>query len=87
MKMPRIDLYGLPIWVKFGIAALYDGLDLFSIPGLGQLYDVIGIPLGYAMWGPIGLANAWELVDPVDAADRFVPTMVLAGVVHYFMEK
>ena len=74
------DLSSLPTLLKFVIAATYDIVDLFSIPGLGTLYDVIGIPLGFALWGPIGLANAWEIVDPVDAVDRFVPTMTLAGI-------
>jgi len=72
---------------KFAIAIAYDAIDFFSIPVLGQIYDVIGIPLGYILWGPLGLTNAWELLDPVDTIDRFVPTMTLAGVVVYLKEK
>lgn len=79
-----IDLYTLPRWQKFTIAGTYDVLDLFSVPGLGSFYDFIGIPLGYALWGPVGLANAWELMDPTDAVDRFFPTMVIAGLAHEF---
>lgn len=74
------DLSSLPTWMKFAIAIIYDVVDLFSVPGLGTLYDIIGIPLGFALWGPIGLANAWEIVDPVEATDRFIPTMTLAGI-------
>ena len=72
---------------KFAIAIAYDVIDLFSIPVLGEIYDAIGIPLGYILWGPLGLTNAWELLDPLDTIDRFVPTMTLAGVVVYFKEK
>lgn len=78
------DLSTLPVWLKFVIAAIYDIVDLFSLPGLGTIYDVIGIPLGVALWGPAGLMNAWEVVDPADAIDRFVPTMVISGLVAEF---
>lgn len=76
----KIDIFGLPLWIKFIIAIVYDVVDLLSLPGLGELYDVVGIPLGYALWGPLGLANAWEVLDPLDAADRFIPTMTIIGV-------
>ena len=76
----KIDIYGLPLWVKFGIAIIYDIVDLISIPGIGELYDIVGIPLGYALWGPLGLANAWEVLDPLDVTDRFIPTMTIIGI-------
>jgi len=77
-------LYGLPLPVKFGIAIIYDLADLMSVPFLGSLYDAVGIPLGVLLWGPVGLLNAWEIVDPTDQIDKFVPTMTLAGIVHHF---
>lgn len=76
-------LQGLPLIVKFLIAAIYDFLDLFSIPGIGSLYDIIGIPLGVALWGPMGFIQVWEVVDITDQFDKFVPTMVLAGILTY----
>lgn len=81
------DLTALPVWLKFIIAIIYDVVDLVSIPGLGTLYDIIGVPLGFALWGPVGLANAWEIVDPADAMDRFVPTMTMAGIAVYVLDK
>lgn len=77
--MPKIDLYGLPLWQKFAISIVYDVVDFFSVPVFGTMYDVVGIPLGLALWGPIGLINTWEVFDPLDATDRFVPTMTIAG--------
>ena len=75
-----IDLMELPVWLKFAISIVYDVVDFFSIPGIGSLYDVVGVPLGYALWGPIGLANLWEIADPLDVTDRFVPTMTITGI-------
>ena len=77
-------LYLLPLWIKFLIAAVYDLGDLLSVPFLGTLYDAVGIPLGVLLWGPVGLMNAWEIVDPTDQVDKFVPTMVIAGFVHHY---
>ena len=77
-------LQGLPLIVKFAIAAIYDFLDLFSIPGIGSLYDIIGIPLGAALWGPMGLIQVWEVIDITDQFDKFIPTMVLAGIITYY---
>lgn len=74
----------LPTWVKFVIAILYDMVDFLIPPGIGSIYDIIGIPLGYAMWGPLGLVNAWELLEPTDVLDSFVPTMTIAGLVVTF---
>lgn len=73
----------IPTWAKFAIAIIYDVLDFFSVPMLGSLYDVVGIPLGVALWGPWGLAQAWEVLDPTDVVDRFVPTMTIAGLIAY----
>lgn len=77
-------LYGLPLWVKFGIAIIYDLADLMSVPFLGSLYDAVGIPLGVLLWGPVGMMNAWEILDPTDQIDKFAPTMTIAGIVHHF---
>lgn len=77
-------LYGLPLWIKFGIAIIYDLADLMSVPFLGSLYDAVGIPLGVLLWGPVGLVNTWELVDPTDQVDKFIPTMTLAGIIHHY---
>lgn len=77
-------LYGLPVPLKFLIAIIYDLTDLMSVPFLGTLYDAVGIPLGVLLWGPVGLVNTWEIVDPTDQIDKFVPTMTLAGILQYY---
>lgn len=77
-------LYGLPLWIKFTIAGIYDLMDLMSVPFLGSLFDGVGILLGVALWGPVGLVNTWELIDPTDQFDKFVPTMVLSGILHHY---
>lgn len=79
MKIPEDVFMNLPLPVKFAIAIGYDLGDLVSIPGFGTAYDIAGIPLGYALWGPVGLANAWEVLDPLDVTDRVIPTMTMTG--------
>lgn len=74
----------IPIWLKFAISITYDVVDIFSVPVLGSLYDIIGVPLGVALWGPWGFAQIWEVLDPTDVVDRFVPTMTIAGLIVYY---
>ncbi|UPT62350.1 MAG: hypothetical protein M0D54_18600 [Hyphomonadaceae bacterium JAD_PAG50586_4] len=31
----------------------------------------------FALWGPAGLANLWELFDVTDQVDSFIPTATL----------
>lgn len=77
MKFVAFDL---PIWIKFAISIVYDIVDFFIPLGFTQLYNLVGIPLGYALWGPIGLANAWELVIPMDVLGKLIPTMTVTGI-------
>jgi len=57
-------------------------IDLFDftlgrIPGFGSVTDGVGTVVLYAMWGPAGLANLWELADFTDQVDGFIPTSTL----------
>lgn len=47
------------------------------IPVFGTLNDGIGTVVLFALWGPAGLVNAWELVDFTDQVDGFIPTATL----------
>jgi len=47
------------------------------IPIFGTVTDGVGTVVLYALWGPAGLVNAWELVDFTDQADGFIPTATL----------
>lgn len=57
---------------------LFD-LTLGRIPIFGSVTEGVGTVVLLAMWGPIGLANLWELVDWTDQADSFVPTATLVA--------
>jgi hypothetical protein len=50
---------------------------LGRIPIFGTVTDGVGTVVLFALWGPTGLANAWELVDFTDQADGFIPTATL----------
>jgi len=47
------------------------------IPIFGTVTDGIGTVVLFALWGPAGLVNAWELIDVTDQADGFIPTATL----------
>jgi hypothetical protein len=47
------------------------------IPIFGTVTDGVGTVVLYALWGPAGLVNAWELVDFTDQVDGFIPTATL----------
>ncbi len=67
----------------FGCIA-FDILDFFvRIPGLGSLFDLIGIPVAYYLVGSMGILYAWELLDITDQIDGFIPTMTIL----YIMSK
>jgi hypothetical protein len=59
-------------------------IDLFDftlgrIPIFGSVTEGVGTVVLMAMWGPVGLANLWELVDFTDQADAFIPTATLVA--------
>lgn len=47
------------------------------IPVFGTVTDGVGTIVLFALWGPAGLLNAWELIDVTDQADGFIPTATL----------
>ncbi|MBI1366685.1 MAG: hypothetical protein GC153_12110 [Alphaproteobacteria bacterium] len=65
--------------VKLVIAVFLDLLDfsLGRIIGYGTILDVAFAAIAFLLWGPIGLLQLWEALDPTDQIDGFVPTMTL----------
>lgn len=61
---------------------IFDIIDFFiRIPGLGTIYDLIGIPVAYYLVGPMGIFYAWELLDITDQLDGFIPTMTILYII------
>lgn len=57
-------------------------IDLFDftlgrIPIFGSVTEGVGTVVLFALWGPAGLVNLWELIDVTDQADAFIPTATL----------
>jgi len=71
--------------LKFMIAVIWDILDftIFRIPGFGTITDIVSIPLAIFLWGNAGVISAWEVFEPTDQLDAFVPTLTLIGVLTY----
>ena len=42
-----------------------------------MVFDVALAAIAYIMWGPVGLVQLWEVADPSEQIDGFVPTMTL----------
>ncbi len=65
--------------LAFSIVVDIFDLTLGRIPIFGSVTEGVGTVVLFAMWGPIGLANLWELVDWTDQADSFIPTATLVA--------
>ena len=64
---------------KLAFAVFLDVLD-FTVGrmlGFGALFDVALAVIAFLVWGPAGLIALWELADPSEQIDGFVPTMTL----------
>ncbi|HRO03162.1 MAG TPA: hypothetical protein PLS69_06115 [Terricaulis sp.] len=68
-------------FLKLAFSVVIDVLDftLGRIPIFGTVTDGVGTLVLFAMWGPAGLVNAWELIDFTDQADAFIPTATLVA--------
>ena len=66
-------------YAKLGVAIALDLADMVigRIVGFGTLFDILLAAIGYAMFGWKGLAHLWEVLDPTDQIDGFVPTLTL----------
>ena len=77
------------LMLKFAIAIIWDILDFAVLhtpplpPFLGTITDFISIPLAIALWGEEGLLASWELLDPTEIVDSFVPTLTIIGLIQY----
>jgi hypothetical protein len=59
-------------------------IDLFDftlgrLPIFGTVTDGVGTVVLFAMWGPAGLLNLWELLDFTEQADAIIPTATLVA--------
>lgn len=68
-------------FLRLAFSVAIDVLDftLGRIPIFGSVTDGVGSIVLWALWGPIGLVNLWELVDITDQADAFIPTATLVA--------
>ncbi|MEL6361676.1 MAG: hypothetical protein AAFR21_11375 [Pseudomonadota bacterium] len=67
---------------KLLLAITLDILD-FTIGrmlGAGTIIDLIFGVIAVIVWGPAGLIAFWELLDPSEQVDGFVPTMTIIAI-------
>lgn len=74
-----IDYHGLPLpnWSKIAFCI---GCDLFDMTigrlllGVSIFTDVVGALVMFLLWGPKGIFALWEVLDPTEQIDGFIPT-------------
>ena len=66
---------------KLIVAVVLDIADALigRIIGFGTGFDIVLAGIGFAMFGWKGLAQLWEVADPTDQIDGFVPTLTLVA--------
>ena len=66
---------------KLVAAVLLDIADftIGRIIGFGTGFDIVLAGIGFALFGWKGLAQLWEVADPTDQIDGFVPTLTLVA--------
>ena len=67
---------------KLLIAIVIDLIDFTfgRLFGLGLFIDVASAAIAFVLWGWPGLFALWELLDPSDQVDGFVPTMTFIAI-------
>ena len=70
-------------FTKFAISAIYDLLDftIGRIPIFGTVFDVFGGVLALKLWGAVGVIQFFEVLDPTDQIDAFIPMLTIAGLI------
>ncbi|MBY0563954.1 MAG: hypothetical protein K2P58_07185 [Hyphomonadaceae bacterium] len=63
--------------LAFSVAIDLVDFTLGRIPVFGTVNEGVGTAVLFMMWGPMGLANLWELADFTEQADGFIPTATL----------
>lgn len=73
----------LPVWMKFAVCM---GFDLFDFTigrlllGVSVVTDIGSAAIMYTLWGPKGLFALWEVFDPTEQLDGFIPTNTLIAI-------
>lgn len=67
------------VYAKLFVAIMLDIADftIGRIVGFGTLWDVALALIAFGMFGWKGLIQLWEVADPSDQIDGFVPTLTL----------
>jgi hypothetical protein len=68
-------------FIRLAFSVVIDVFDftLGRIPIFGSVTEGVGTVVLFALWGPAGLVNLWELLDWTEQADAFIPTATLVA--------
>jgi hypothetical protein len=83
MNLATFDGVPLPIWAKFTFCIMADLFDMTIgrlFIGVSLFSDTASALVMYLLWGPLGLAAAWETFEPTEQLDGFIPTNTLIAI-------
>ncbi|MEO1014860.1 MAG: hypothetical protein AAFX08_06675 [Pseudomonadota bacterium] len=69
--------FSMPVVLAICIAVDVLDFTLGRVFGLGLIADILQTIVAYWLFGPVGLIALWELIDPTDQFDGFVPTLTI----------
>ena len=67
----------LPNWFKIAFCMCCDLFDMTvgrMLLGVSIFTDIVSALVMFLLWGPRGLFALWEVLDPTEQLDGFVPT-------------
>lgn len=68
-------------FLRLALSVAIDALDftIGRVPIFGSGFDLVSAGAQFLLWGPVGLAGLWEVLDITDQFDGFIPTATLTG--------
>lgn len=69
--------------VDWIVGAITGGVGWLAI---GELYDTIGGVISVVFFGWVGLIPFWEIFEFTEVVDVFVPSLVISGMLAYYLK-
>jgi len=80
-------LMGLHPIFKLAIAVVIDVLDftIMRIPGLDTIFDIVTLPILFALIGPMAVFQVFEIMEITGQVDAQIPTATIIVLISTFL--